>query len=284
MKHKKVRIGLLGVIFLLMLSNVVAADPEMVDAAKKWPVTGSFETPTGSIYYRVAGEGPPLLMLHGFMGVGTQWEKYLDEFAPHFTLIAPDLPGHGASQTSAATFSLQDTAQGMLLLMDFLGYEKFRGLGYSAGGMTLIHMAAVNPGRVEQLILAASADRALGDREAVPFEQLPAGFQQDMLRNHPSGLPQINRLLAFQATYGSSNPPLDDSVLTKITGRTLLLSGDRDDLFPPATVLRLYGLLPNASLWIEPGIGHTLFWSEWGGKQSLDHEFPEKAVQFLSGN
>jgi haloacetate dehalogenase len=57
----------------------------------------TLEVESLELYYRTGGSGPPLLLLHGATLVGQQWDPFLDALGEHYTVIVPDLPGHGRS-------------------------------------------------------------------------------------------------------------------------------------------------------------------------------------------
>ena len=109
------------------------------------------------------------------------------------------------------------------------------------------------------------------------YEQLPSGFQQDMLRNHRGDMAKINKLLSME--YVSNMNAVD---LGALKLPVLLLSGDRDESFALVDVISTYQSLPEAELWIEPGLNHSLYWAEWGGSSALEKSFPVRAKQFLS--
>ena len=64
------------------------------------------------LYYRMAGSGPPLLLLHGRTGSGQIWMPHLDALGERYTVIVPDLPGHGRSTAFLGRLSLTAASQG----------------------------------------------------------------------------------------------------------------------------------------------------------------------------
>ena len=243
----------------------------------QWESEGDVATTWGNIHYRTAGSGEPLLLLHGYFGQGGQWQKYLEAFSSDFTLIAVDLPGHGKSTNLANGFDTNKAAGSMWELLDQLGYSKISGIGYSAGGMTLLVMSIQQPERLRAMVLAASAHQAAGSPGPDNWEDLPPAFQADMLRNHPGGIPQIKKLMATHNV-----PSVDLNKLSEIGVSTLFVVGDRDESFPLGTVLKNYQAMQHAKLWVFPGLGHELFWSEWGGSRELEREFPIKVREFFA--
>ena len=105
------------------------------------------------LFYRIHGDGLPLLLLHGYLGSSAMWDPYLDELAQHFRLIIPDLRGHGRSTNPASEFTHRQAALDIYALLDSLGIECTRAVGASTGGMTLLHMATQQPQRIEAMVL-----------------------------------------------------------------------------------------------------------------------------------
>ncbi len=260
---------------LLLLLFLLAAGSSSL-AASPWHTEGIHRTPWGAVGYRIAGAGPPLLLLHGYFGQGRQWEPFLEAFSRHYTVIAPDLLGHGTSSITGKNFEVAASAQALWQLLDTLKLPKIRAVGYSAGGTTLLQMAALRPTAIHAMILASSA-HVLAEAPPRPaWEAMPPPFQADMLRNHPRGVPQIKKLIRMALVEA-----LEDGDLAPVKTKTLLLAGDRDAVFPVPSVLRTYQALPNAQLWIVPNLGHALFWP-WGGSDALAQAFPARALEFLS--
>src|SRR5436190_8999402 len=93
------------------------------------------------MYYEEQGAGSPLVLLHGFGSCGQSWQPFAARLAEHFRLIIPDLRGHGRSTNPAGVFTHRQAAADVFALLDRLGVKRFRAMGISTGGMTLLHMA-----------------------------------------------------------------------------------------------------------------------------------------------
>jgi pimeloyl-ACP methyl ester carboxylesterase len=104
----------------------------------------------------MAGEGPALLLLHGLGCDHTTWEPVIDTLARRYTVIAPDLLGHGLSDKPRADYSVGGYANGMRDLLTVLGIDKATVLGHSFGGGVAMQFAYQFPERTERLILVAS--------------------------------------------------------------------------------------------------------------------------------
>ncbi|MTB87601.1 alpha/beta fold hydrolase [Aeromicrobium senzhongii] len=106
--------------------------------------------------YRMRGTGPPLLLLHGMACDSTTWFPVMDQLAQHFTVIAPDLLGHGESDKPNADYSLGGFANGMRDLLTILGIDKVTVAGHSFGGGVAMQFAYQFPERTERVVLVSS--------------------------------------------------------------------------------------------------------------------------------
>ncbi|QBR91580.1 alpha/beta fold hydrolase [Nocardioides euryhalodurans] len=102
------------------------------------------------------GSGPVLLLLHGLGCDHTTWAPVIDTLARRYTVIAPDLLGHGLSDKPRADYSVGGYANGMRDLITCLGIDKVTVVGHSFGGGVAMQFAYQFPERTERLILVAS--------------------------------------------------------------------------------------------------------------------------------
>src|SRR6267378_7425583 len=84
--------------------------------------------------FRVAGSGPSILLIHGIGDNSTTWETVQARLAQRFTVIAPDLLGHGQSDKPRADYSVAAYANGMRDLLGVLGIDRVSLVGHSLGG------------------------------------------------------------------------------------------------------------------------------------------------------
>jgi len=109
-----------------------------------------------SVSYVEAGEGPVLLLIHGIAGSCENWREVVEPLARHHTVIAPDLPGHGASQAGAGDYSIGALASGLRDLLLALGHERATVVGHSLGGGVAMQLAYQYPEMIERLVLVSS--------------------------------------------------------------------------------------------------------------------------------
>src|SRR3954454_9795490 len=100
-----------------------------------------------SVTYRRGGSGPALLLLHGITDSSATWEGVAPSLAEHFTLIAPDLLGHGQSATPRGDYSLGAHASGARDVLTALGIDRATIVGHSLGGGVAMQFAYQFPQR-----------------------------------------------------------------------------------------------------------------------------------------
>lgn len=108
------------------------------------------------VTYRMSGEGPTVVLIHGIAGSSTTWRAVMPALAEHYTVIAPDLLGHGHSAKPRGDYSLGAYASGIRDLLAVLGQERGTVVGHSLGGGVAMQLAYQFPERIERLVLVAS--------------------------------------------------------------------------------------------------------------------------------
>jgi pimeloyl-ACP methyl ester carboxylesterase len=245
----------------------------------------SVEVNGTQLHYLAGGEGPPLLLLHGFTGAGVWWDPLLERLAEDYTTIVPDLPGHGRSGAGPDPYRFDEVAMDVYALMDKLGLDRFRAIGYSGGAIVLLHMATQEPGRIEAMAVVAAPHVHSSSRILAfpPFEDHSARVHEFWREAHPGGEAQVRRLIA--SFHGLSEYLEDIDVppeeLSTIEARTLIVIGDRDPSVPVPLALEMYQAIPNAALWIIPMQGHSAIWPDWGGSAEAASIFPAVVGRLL---
>ena len=118
------------------------------------------------VTYRMAGEGPAIVLVHGLAGSSTTWREAMPALSKRYTVVAPDLLGHGESAKPRGDYSLGAYASGIRDLLALLGIEQATFVGHSLGGGVAMQLAYMFPERCERLVLVASG--GLG-KEVTPF-------------------------------------------------------------------------------------------------------------------
>jgi pimeloyl-ACP methyl ester carboxylesterase len=108
------------------------------------------------VAYRAGGSGPVIVLVHGITSTSATWERVMPALAKRFTVIAPDLLGHGGSAKPRGDYSLGAYASGVRDLVAVLGHDRATFVGHSLGGGVAMQLAYQFPERCERLVLIDS--------------------------------------------------------------------------------------------------------------------------------
>jgi pimeloyl-ACP methyl ester carboxylesterase len=142
--------------------------------------------------YVKVGTGPALLLLHGLGCDHSTWDPVIDALARRYTVIAPDLLGHGQSAKPRADYSIGGYANGMRDLLTVLGIETVTVVGHSLGGGVAMQFAYQFPERTERMVLVAPGGIGPDVTPGIRAVTLPF-FQQWMGLATLPGVRQLNR-------------------------------------------------------------------------------------------
>jgi pimeloyl-ACP methyl ester carboxylesterase len=231
------------------------------------------------IAYERAGSGPPLVLLHGYVGDGpATWRRQFEGLCGEFTVVAWDAPGAGGSSDPPESFGMAGYADCLAGFVGRLGLERPHVAGLSFGGALALEFCRRHPAIPRTLTLVSAyagwggslppgvADQRL--RQALKLSDLPpdafAGtlmatmfseaapedideFGASMLAFHPAG---------FRAMARASAEDLRDA-LPDINVPTLLVYGDQDVRAPLTVAEDLRAAIPGSALVVLPGAGHV---------------------------
>jgi pimeloyl-ACP methyl ester carboxylesterase len=243
--------------------------------------------------YRMAGEGPAILLIHGMAGSSLTWREVMPLLAQRYTVIAPDLLGHGESAKPTGDYSLGAYASGLRdLIVGALGIEKATLVGQSLGGGVAMQLAYQHPELCERLVLVGSGGlgrevswtlrlltlpgveyllpllfprflRGPGDRLGAFFHArgIRAPHVSEMWSAYAS-LTETESRRAFVRTLRSVIDPggqtvsaLDRLYLAAAVP-TLIVWGEFDGIIPVAHAHAAHAILPGSRLEIFEGAGH----------------------------
>lgn len=223
------------------------------------PVTTHVITIGGQrLYYRVAGIGPPLVLIHGYGVSGQMWNRCIPYLAQQKQIFIIDLPGHGRSTLSGA-WRLREVAPLLAQWLRTLELPAAGLVGHSMGGAIAAHLAAHAPDLVARLVLVDAAclplDRTLPvmiTRSARSMIQHGGGsYPLTMLRDILK--PRLRLLWQAAREMDSSDYTAE---LAALTLPTLIIWGERDVLLPLTLGKALAEALPHATFVTLPESGH----------------------------
>jgi pimeloyl-ACP methyl ester carboxylesterase len=247
------------------------------------------------VAYRQAGEGPLLVMIHGIAGSSSTWVPVMPLLAERYTVIAPDLLGHGESAKPRGDYSLGAYASGIRDLLGVLGHDRATVVGHSLGGGIAMQFAYQFPQMAERLVLVASG--GLG-KEVTPLLRaltipgteyvLPVVLRRELhdvlgvagrafgrfgVRADPfltevwqawARLTDVRAQRAFIHTIRA----VIDIAGQRVSARdrlylahevpTMIVWGDRDQVIPVSHAHIAHELIPGSRLEVVEGAGHFL--------------------------
>ena len=257
--------------------------------------------------FRIAGSGPAILLIHGIGDNSTTWNVIHAKLAQRFTVIAPDLLGHGKSDKPRADYSVAAYANGMRDLLSVLDIERVTIVGHSLGGGVAMQFAYQFPQLVDRLILVGAGGVTKDVNIALRIASLPMGTEALALLRLPlvlpalqvigrvggamfgstglgrdlpdvlrilADLPEPNASSAFARTLravvdwrGQVVTMLDRCYLTESVP-VQLIWGSQDSVIPVDHALMAHSAMPGSVLEVFDGSGHFPF-----------HDDPDRFVE-----
>ncbi len=227
-------------------------------------------TERGRLAVQVSGPAvaPPLVVLHGALGsTALETDRLVRIWEQTFRVYALDFLGHGRSgDMPDATPTWDDYTTDVIAVLDHFGLDETHLFGFSMGGGVALATALAQPGRIARL--AVHGVNVQWDEEEVERMVGPMDPER-MVADHPFWAQRlaethgadrwkrlVRQLIAF--THALPAHPLPDDRLAEIAAPTLVSTGDRDRYFDVRHAIGLYRALPDARLWIIPGLDHPI--------------------------
>ncbi len=213
------------------------------------------------MYYEIHGSGPPLLLLHGGLGNGMQFEKQVPAFEKTHEVIVPDCRAQGRTTDGDVPLTYHLLAEDAIALLDTLHIRRVDVMGWSDGGNMGLDMAIHHPDRVGHLVTFGANFAPDGVNapdvawaETATAESLGAGMKEAWTKLNPQ--PEhyevaMNRILTMWRT----EPHFTPAELHSIRAKTLICAGEHDVVRREHTEA-LARAIPGATLWIVPGASH----------------------------
>lgn len=260
--------------------------------------------------YYGAGEGPVLLLIHGIASNAETWLPTIPLLARRYTVIAPDLPGHGRSDKPPGDYSLGSLASTLRDLLVVLGHERATIVGHSLGGGVAMQFSYQFPERTERLVLVSSGGlgqtvspllraaalpgselfvaataaplaavgrfvggglRRLGLRPAADIEEVARGFAS--LVDPPARAAFLDTLRAVVGPGGQRVDARNRLYLAEGMP-TLLIWGDHDPIIPAGHGRRAHAMMPGSRFVSFPDSGHM-------PQVDAPHRFADVLLEFM---
>lgn len=208
--------------------------------------------------YRKMGSGPALLLLHGLGCDSSTWLGVMPTLAKHYTVIAPDLLGHGQSDKPNADYSLGGYANGMRDLLTILDIDKVTVLGHSLGGGIAMQFAYQFPERTERVCLVSTGGLGPEVTPLIRFLTIPGsgvvigaatfGPLRPMVSGglralSKSGLPLTHDLAEVSEIYENLADPEMRRAVQRVTSHVLSWRGQYVTMTDRAYLARLMPML-----------------------------------------
>ena len=260
-------------------------------------------TPRWRLHYNEAGQGQPVLLLHGSGPGATGWSNFapnIAALAEHYRVLAVDMPGWGDSDP--VTIEERDHVAAALDFMDALDIERAAFVGNSMGGMTALRFAATHPDRISHLITMGPGAPGVklfgfGDGPSEGLKVLQKGYRDPS----PATMRELVEVMTFSSSFVTDDliaqrsqgaqahpehlanfldgiprprPFISEEQIAGITAPTLLIHGRDDRVVHYENSLKLVALIPDSRLVLFNRCGH---WTQ------LEHaaEFNDLVDRFI---
>ncbi|WP_072687685.1 alpha/beta fold hydrolase [Rhodococcus marinonascens] len=141
--------------------------------------------------FRMAGEGPALLLIHGIGDNSSTWTEIIPHLAENYTVIAPDLLGHGCSDKPRADYSIAAYANAMRDLLSAVGIDRVTVVGHSLGGGVAMQFAYQFPQMVDRLVLVAAGGVTTDVHPLLRLASIPVLNEALKLLRIPGAIPTV---------------------------------------------------------------------------------------------
>ena len=258
------------------------------------------------MFVRDSGDGPPVLLLHGFPQTGRCWDRIAEGLASDHRVVAPDLPGYGRS-ARPPSYRARALGDVVAKLMDAVGAPRATVVGHDWGGAVAIRLALDHPDRVENLVVVNSPFRkmdfkrgwhmlffnlpvlpeaafTLGGNRLLPWAIRAGSARKDAvapeaMAEYVAAYRTLERQRSAFAYYRTITretlkrklplPGRTGGSPRRIAARTMVIWGERDPLLPPHLLGGFAGI-PDIRIERLPDVGHF-----------VPEEAPEETVAFL---
>jgi len=229
------------------------------------------------VHYFTAGQGDPLVVIHGGGGDARTWLNNIAALSENYTVYAPDLPGYGGSQPMDGHYFIPELTDFMDGFSDNLGLERFNLVGHSLGGGIALNYALESPHKIKKLVLVSSL--CLGREIALwvrllsipAFVKAVGAITMAVLRAIKWLVKTLLAPIEFVMPFSQGSVSLGGSITTfreqtlVLAGRlseimmpTLLVWGAKDQIVPVRQAYAAAQVIPNCQLKVFENRGHNV--------------------------
>ncbi|WP_433207125.1 alpha/beta fold hydrolase [Dactylosporangium sp. CS-047395] len=212
------------------------------------------------LYSVVAGEGEPVLLLHGGWCSLEYLQAQADALVADYRVFAFERPGHGRSADVDGEYSYARMVADTVAYLDAVGLRDVHVVGFSDGAIIGLLLAMEHPERVRSLVaISANLDPAAFDLSDVEAEESgePDAERLAYERLSPDGPAHADVVLEKLFRLWTGEPHIEPDQLRRIAAPVLIMAGDRDTIRAEHTLL-IAASVPGAQLAIVPGTTHGL--------------------------
>ena len=244
--------------------------------------TGRYlEVNGATLFCEEFGNGAPLVLLHGGLGTGRDWEPLIPALADGFHVVTLDVRGHGRSSNPAGRLTYPLVADDIAQVVNALGLGRPFVAGWSDGGQHALQLASRFPHLARGLLVGAADFRStpesrewvrsffgVDDEEQVDLDVLDECLGDSAPRyraKHPGGEEQWRSVVELTARLWLEYEGMSVEEFQRIQAPTLVMLGDRDEDVPVEDAVGMYRAIPNAELAVCPNADHFIPWRhpEW---------------------
>jgi pimeloyl-ACP methyl ester carboxylesterase len=232
-------------------------------------------------WYDTAGDGDPLVLMHGGMCTNDTWSEILPVLAERFRVFAPERRAHGHTPDVEGPLRYGDMATDTIGFIETVVKQPAHLVGWSDGGNVGLLVAMARADLVRKLVVVSAnlnPDATVAEAYAM-FDVEPDDPELEMFRSlHAASSPDgPQHWPVFWAKFGemvSTQPDIQPEDLARITAPTLVVASD-DDMFALEHPLEIYRSIPDSQLAIIPGTSHALVFEKPALLNQLVLEFLE---------
>lgn len=230
-----------------------------------------------TVHYEVAGEGPPVVLIHGLSGSGRWWVYNVPALAQQYRVYNVDVVGFGRSRGQPLV--LREAGKWFAEWMQITGMTRAHLVGHSMGGYIATEVAAMAPDMVQRLVLVDGLVLPMGRglmRHAFDLFRATRYMSLDFLPVLVGDTVRAGPRTMWQTVWQVLSADLSDR-LDAVQAETLVIWGEKDPLLDPALGRELAERLAKAFFVCVKGAGHNPMWDR-------PQHFNELLLDFLAAN